>query len=132
MKPAGNPLTAQLSSDAVLRGPGAFSEVPIVKLSQIQKVLFRAIPFVEKMPEHNLMFAVLMQAVADMRDGRDEHKADAVRFFGDGRSESICGFLELNADFVRELLEKYWLRTSIVEWVEHHNRFRGAFVGGLR
>jgi hypothetical protein len=62
-------------------------------------------------PETRLMVDVIVQAVSDsLKRGHSEvprgDKADAIRFFDDGRMEQICDLVGLNFEYASHVVKK--------------------------
>lgn len=66
---------------------------------------------VEPSPEANLFLAILFQAIHDAtfegKTEKKEHRASAIRYFKNGVYRRDCDLLELDADWVAEVLVDY-------------------------
>lgn len=86
-----------------------------------EQTIIRKVPY--QTPETSLICAVITQAARDAisdarksaikRDSRRRNKRDGIKFFTDGRLESVCSAIGLDDDFVVEMFEKLQSRYPI-------------------
>lgn len=81
---------------------------PRCSAMQMAKVIRRASPIPEKefMPEHNLVFAIINQAVQDLVDKNKVNRVDAHVFLHGAMFDKYCNMAQVNPDYVRKLLSE--------------------------
>ena len=77
---------------------------PLIGASLLERLLLRHVAVV--CPESRLVVAVIKQAFIDLCSPSKHLRAEARRFFLDGRLELWCDQVSLSADFMREIASK--------------------------
>jgi len=77
---------------------------PLIGASLLERLLLRHVAIV--CPESRLIVAVIKQAFVDLCSPSKHQRAEARRFFQDGRLELWCDQVGLSPDFMREIAIK--------------------------
>ena len=77
---------------------------PLIGASMLERLLLRHVAVV--CPESRLVVAVIKQAFIDLCSPSKHQRAEARRFFQDGRLELWCDQVGLSPDFMREIAIK--------------------------
>ncbi len=77
---------------------------PLIGASLLERLLLRHVTVV--CPESRLIVAVIKQAFVDLCSPSKHQRAEARRFFQDGRLELWCDQVGLSSDFMREIAIK--------------------------
>ena len=77
---------------------------PLIGASLLERLLLRHVAVV--CPESRLVVAVIKQAFVDLCSPSKHQRAEARRFFRDGRLELWCDQVGLSPDFMREIATK--------------------------
>ena len=77
---------------------------PLIGVSLLERLLLRHVSVV--CPESRLIVAVIKQAFVDLCSPSKHQRAEARRFFQDGRLELWCDLVDLPPEFMREIAIK--------------------------
>ena len=77
---------------------------PLIGASLLERLLLRHVAVV--CPESRLVVAVIKQAFVDLCSPSKHQRAEARRFFQDGRLELWCDLVDLSPEFMREIATK--------------------------
>ncbi len=77
---------------------------PLIGASMLERLLLRHVTVV--CPESRLIVAVIKQAFVDLCSPSKHQRAEARRFFKDGRLELWCDQVGLSPEFMREIATK--------------------------
>ena len=77
---------------------------PLIGASLLERLLLRHVAVV--CPESRLVVAVIKQAFVDLCSPSKHQRAEARRFFQDGRLELWCDLVDLSPEFMREIAIK--------------------------
>ena len=92
---------------------------PLIGASSLERLLLRHVSVV--CPESRLIVAVIKQAFVDLCSPSKHQRAEARRFFQDGRLELWCDLVDLSPEFMREIAIKagYLNPADVAEGGDH-------------
>jgi hypothetical protein len=98
-------MNARLPEHVIRPAPlAAQRHKPLIGASLLERLLLRHVAAV--CPESRLIVAVIKQAFVDLCSPSKHQRAEARRFFQDGRLELWCDQVGLSPEFMREIATK--------------------------
>lgn len=113
-------MNARLSEHVTRTAPlAAQRHKPLIGASLLERLLLRHVAIV--CPESRLIVAVIKQAFIDLCSPSKHLRAEARRFFQDGRLELWCDLVDLSPEFMREIAIKagYLNLADVAEGGDH-------------